>query len=236
MRCRRLPSIALVVLVLLAFAFAACSSPPPAGPEAGAPIVDRLSSVPSGPAGGRNSAETSTTDFPFAPGAAWGASQNQSNALSAQYKPQNTNSGQGGIVTAFIQGLTAAQQQQANAAYERAIKSDPVLESLAQELRDLMALEERPDTWETRVDLVRAEYTKARDALVGSLKESGVVSSLDLGNLQTLVNIGFANAYAGKDERPPTDEEVRQLARVLANPISAARGEAVVLGEHERTE
>lgn len=229
----------LIFLLVVSLVAVGCSAPTGRGASAGpdeTSMLEEATTTPQGPRGGTNSAETSQTDFPNAVGVAWGASETTSNSLLAKYTPTQTNSGQGGLVTGFVQGLTAAQRQEAQSAVNDAVANDPVLISIADEMRYLMESEEYSVEWQGRIDELREQYAVARERLVGTLKDAGVVESLDLGNLNTLVVNGWANAYSGKDERPPTDEEAKQLARVLSNPVAAARGETVILGEGETVE
>lgn len=225
-------------VVLLAVTVAAgCSSLPTDG-DAGPGLAKELGTSAKGPQSGDSSAATGETTLAPGISTAWGASEAHSNSMTAKYSPNQANANSGPVVTGFVQGLTAAQRKEIQSAIDSAVASNPVLQSLADELASLAGVEPaaRNEAWTARIDQVRALYSEAFDHLVGALKAAGITEHLDLGNLRYLTVVSVIHQNAGHTERAPTDAEVQNLARILSNPISAARGETVVLGEGEKVE
>lgn len=221
-------------VVLLAVLLAGCGSTPSPADEAA--LVRDLTAAPKGPSSGGSAADSASTDLPFAPAVGWGGSSAASNALSARYSPTATNSGTGSLVTGFVQGVTAEQRQQIEQAVHKAVKEDPVLASLESEMAALAQQNLADPAVQERLDEVRAQYSAARESLFAGLESTGVTERLDLGNLSQLVVVGVITSNVGHTDRPPTPEEAANLARVLSNPISAARGETVILGSGEKVE
>ena len=113
------------------------------------------------------------------------------------------------------------------------MKEDPVLQSMAEELRYLMDAEEYSPEWQVRVDKLRAEYSVARAQIMKELEESGVTERLDLGNLEQLVVIGIIGGNVGHKERAPTGEEVKQLAKLLPDIVAASKGNETIQKDGE---
>lgn len=219
----------LTIVAVLLLLGAGCNTPgKDISGDDGRSTLDQLNAAAEGPSSGRSSAETTTTDFPFGPAVAWGASQATSNATAARYSPTNTNSGTGSLVTGFVQGLTAEQRASVSDAIARRIADDAVLQSISDELRYLMDSEEYSPEWQARTDALREQYRASESAIMAELAESGVTSRLDLGNLEQLVVTGIIVSIVGAEERPPTDAEVKALAKLLPDLIAASKGNETI--------
>jgi hypothetical protein len=215
----------LVSLLMLA----GCNTTPATPEDRG--MLNDATTIPEGGKSGKSSAENTTTDLPFAPAVAWGASDADSNATAARYSPTSTNSGTGHVVTGFVQGLTSQQRKDMEATVIKFISEDPVLKSIADELKWLMDQEEYDEAWQARADALRKAYAEARDSLMVKLDSAGITESLNLGSLKQIVIVAFVNSHVGATERAPSEAEVNALAKLLPDIVSAARGEETIQNE-----
>lgn len=214
----------LLILSLLVFALVGCQTAPKDVPEDLRPDVDNPQKVSSG----RSSAETNTNDMPLNTGVAWGASQNDQTSTTAKFQPTSTNSGTGSLVTGFQLGAVAEANQKAREFVTAAIKEDPVLQSIQDELRFLMDSVEYGPDWQTRVDILRQSLSDRSSQLLGDLTKAGLSTDLNLASLEQIVVVGFITSNVGHTERTPTDAEIEAIGKVLPDIVSASRGEATI--------
>jgi len=178
-----------------------------------------------GPKSGGSSARTTTTEIPFSPSVAWGASEAHSTATSARYNPTNTNSGSGHLVTGFVLGAQAQTVMDM-------VADDPVTRSLAEEIRWIMESEQYTPEMQARLDALRKSYADHVKDMMASAK----ALAPNLANLETITVVGIIRAAIGHEEREPTNEEVQALSKLLPDVVSAARGDDTIQGKAAKKE
>jgi hypothetical protein len=221
-----------IIIVSLALCLAACHTP-----QRDLDAAQRMATAPQsktkGPSSGDAAADTSTNDMPLATAVGLQASEVSSNATAANYRPTNTNANTGSLVTGFVMGQTAAQQQQSQEFVAERLREDVALKAIVWEMAWLQDNEEYGDEWVARMDALKREFVETQAALVEALAPGGVAGSLDLSKLEDLVVVGYVVSNSGHTEREPTPEEAENLSVVLANMINAARDNSQILREGE---
>lgn len=186
-------------------------------------------------ASGRTSSEVSTNEVPAAPAVAWGASTANSTASTAKYSPTNSNANSGPVVTGFQLGAITEQKMKAREWLAQQIAEDIELKSIKDEIKYLMDVVEYSPELQARLDVLRKQARDATASLMVGLKESGFAADLNLASLTHLTVVAWISSNSGATERTPTEAEVSNLAKLLPDIVSAARGEGTIQGKADET-
>lgn len=212
-------ALAVCLIVVLAIVLVGCTTGPTPNPES------LLKSAAEGPQGGDARSGTESVEMPIAPSVNVSPSGSAtSTAVNSNYRPQASNAVAGHLVTGFVASITAAELQ--------ALREDGALVSILKEMDWIHEQEPWDETYRERMDKLRADYAARWSALVTTSK----TEPPKFPALTTLVVNGWIGGNAGVPERTPGPEEAKALPRLLTNVVSAARGEATLLGPEESRE
>lgn len=179
-----------------------------------------------GPQSGSAKSGVSSAELPVAPSTLVNSPNADASptAVNSNYRPQQSNSVSGHLVTAIVASLTTEQIAE--------LRKDVVLTSIADELKWRLENQEDGTEYQERVDKLRADYA-ARSSQLFAEAKTGTPS---FNALTHIINIGIITGNAGATERAPTAEESKNLPRLLTNIVAAARGERAILGPDEKSE